>query len=77
MSKHIVFKKKYHQVADDMMRVVVSEDGILLGYGGYKSVAEVKEWIKSQEVDIENKKDDIRCAERGIEIFKDKFESVG
>ena len=73
MSKHIVFKKKYHQVSDDLLRVIVSEDGILLGYGGYMSVEEVKNWITQQLEDIENKKDDIRCAERGIEIYKEKF----
>ena len=74
MSKHIVFKTKYHQSNEDLLRVVVSEDGILLGYGGYKSVEEVKKWIESQQEDIENKKDDIRCAEKGIEVFKEKFE---
>lgn len=76
MSKHIKFEKKYVQVSDGLMRATVKQDGIILVYGYVMTVEQVKEWIKGQEEEIEQKKDDIRVAEASIELFKKEFQNI-
>lgn len=73
MSKQIKFEKRYIQISDGFMRVTVKQDGIVLGCGGSMSVEQVKDWIKRQEEQIEEKKDDIRVAEAAIDLFTKEF----
>jgi hypothetical protein len=73
MSKQIKFEKRYIQISDGFMRVTVKQDGIMLGCDGSMSVEQVKDWIKRQEEQIEEKKDDIRVAEAAIDLFTKEF----
>lgn len=73
MAKNIKFEKRFIQVADGLLRVVVKEDGIILGMGKVMNTTQVKEWIKNQEEEIEETKDNIRVAEAAIELFTREF----
>lgn len=73
MSKHIKFEKRYIQISDGLMKATVKQDGIMLGCDGSMSVEQVKDWIKRQEEQIEEKKDDIRVAEAAIDLFTKEF----
>ena len=71
--KHVTFEKMYRQTNIGMMNATVKKAGIILGHSRTMSIQEVKDWIKNQIERIEETKEDIKVAEKCIELYKKEF----